>query len=83
MIGKPDTYGVEIWEPVEGDSSARKELRDHSERRQRRKVVRTLERPLELLFCRSYAEVVEDNIPLREVVFNRILDILLRLRYQF
>ena len=68
---------IVIGQPVEGHAPTRGKLWDHAEGQESSEVVIVLERPLELLRGRTYAEVVEDHVALGVAELGRLGDLLL------
>lgn len=73
MSSSARSYRIIVRKPVQCDSAAREELWDYPEGWERSKVVVPLKCPLEFLFCRTNAKVVEDYIAFGESVVDRLL----------
>jgi hypothetical protein len=58
------THWVEVWQPVEGECCATRELWNDTKRGQRRELLISFECPFELFFSNPNSKVVQYDISL-------------------
>ena len=74
------TNRVEVGQEIERQARTGQELRNDAERGQGSKLLMVLVRPLQLLFGRSDAEVVQDHVAFGVAVLGGLRRFFLRLR---